>query len=290
MSRPIDHLVVVTESLSVSAARLESLGFQVAPPASHPFGTVNRCVYFEDGSYLETLAVEDRQKVETAVREGSCFLRRSEAFRFRNGEGAAMLAFGSSDAADDARRFREAGYSDGTVLTFSRGSGSGRDAKEVSFALALASDARAPDVTLFACERRGTEHLFSGGGVRHPNGAQGIVEVAMTEPNPSDFQYLLECASGVRDLRATSLGIEARVGNSDVRILTPDGFEMVYGAPVPPAGRGPVLRGVTISVTNLGRLSAILAANGVSAIEIGERLVVAPEPGLAVYIAFVKAT
>lgn len=290
MTRAIDHLVVATDRLAVSAARLEMLGFHVAAQVSHPFGTANRCVFFENRTYFEPLAVEDRQTVEAAAREGSIFLRRSEAYRFRRGEGAPMLAFRTTDARADAERFCQAGYSDGSTFSFSRSAGAGPDSQVVSFVLAFAADPRAPDITFFTVEHHGTDPLFTGLQVRHPNGALGIVEIAISEPNPSDFQYFLECASGGRDLRATSIGIEAELSNGVVRILTPDGSEMVYGALPPACGRGAVLRAATVSVRELDRVSAILSANEVPVAKVGERLVVAPAKGLAIHLAFEQAS
>lgn len=201
-----------------------------------------------------------------------------------------MLALRSTDARADAETFREAGLSDGSIFSFIRSAGGGGDAPRLSFTLAFATDPRAPDVTLFSVEHQGTDSLFAGAAVRHPNEALGIVEIAMSEPNPSDFQYFVECATGVRDLRATSIGIEARVSNGVIRILTPDGFEMVYGMAPSHCERGPLIRAATVSVRALDRLAAILAANNVDATRIGHRIVVPPSNGLAFHLAFEQAS
>ncbi len=55
--RTLDHVVLPVASLEVARARYEALGFTVAPNGLHPFGTENCCIYLEDETMLEPLAM-----------------------------------------------------------------------------------------------------------------------------------------------------------------------------------------------------------------------------------------
>lgn len=59
----IGHLVLQVPDLGTAPAWLAALGFTVAADAHNPFGTSNFCVFLPDGSYLEPLAIGDRQAV-----------------------------------------------------------------------------------------------------------------------------------------------------------------------------------------------------------------------------------
>jgi hypothetical protein len=96
--RPIDHLVLPTASLEAARARLGALGFTVAPTGVHPFGTINACVYFADGTFLEPLAVGDAALADAAVSAGNVFIARDRLFRLSHGdEGFSALVFGTTD-------------------------------------------------------------------------------------------------------------------------------------------------------------------------------------------------
>ena len=141
MTYSLDHLVLPTHDLATARARLGALGFTVAPQGTHPFGTVNRCVYFADGTFIEPLAVGDAGAAGQAAAAGNAFVERDRAFRARNGEeGFSAVVFGTDDADADHARYKAAHISAGQRLDFSRPfvDASGRR-DTVSFRLAFAA-------------------------------------------------------------------------------------------------------------------------------------------------------
>ena len=74
-----------------------------APDGIHPFGTVNACVFFSDGTFLEPLAIGDAVVAEQTAREGNAFTAGDARFRTTVGDnGFSALVLGSGDAdADD---------------------------------------------------------------------------------------------------------------------------------------------------------------------------------------------
>ncbi|SMC68471.1 VOC family protein [Rhizobium sp. RU36D] len=289
--RPLDHLVLPVADLSSARERLVDLGFTVAADAKHPFGTENACVFFENGSYLEPLAVASREECDAAARQGNVFVARDQAFRFRCGEeGLSAIVVGSEHASVDHNRFREAGFSAGDMLSFSRPMlMSDGSSAEASFALAFAADLRSPDFFLFSCQRVSMPPVDRAALTRHANGVTGISAVVLGEENPSDFQYLLEVVFEQRDVRAHSFGIELTSSNCRVEVLTSAGLKGFYGIDAGTAGRGLCGRAVVFSVTDLGVTEKRLADRGVAYSNVAGRLVVAPGRGQGVAFAFEEA-
>ncbi len=55
----IDHIVIVVNDLEAASEQFTAAGFSVTPGGSHPTGTHNALIPFQDGSYLELIAIED---------------------------------------------------------------------------------------------------------------------------------------------------------------------------------------------------------------------------------------
>jgi hypothetical protein len=279
--RPLDHLVLPVEDLETTRARHAALGFTVAADARHPFGTENACVFFADGSYLEPLAVASREECEQAARDGNVFVARDQAHRFRLGDtGFSAVVVGSSDADADHARFTELGMSAGDLLGFSRPmkfpDGSEQTA---SFKLAFAADLRAPDFFGFAVERINVPAADRSALTAHANGATGISEVILSEPNPSDFQYFLQELCDNREVDANSFGMTIELDGASVTVLNPAGLEAFLGVIDTGRARGLLGRAVAFKVGDLVGLTELLNANGVTAREVGSRLIVDPAPG-----------
>jgi catechol 2,3-dioxygenase-like lactoylglutathione lyase family enzyme len=286
--RPLDHLVLPVADLDTARARYEALGFNVAPRGEHPFGTENACVYFADGTFLEPLAIHQRETCEAEARAGNVFIARDQAFRFRRGpEGFSAMVMGSIDASGDDASFRAAGISAGEMLTFFRPvlAPDGTEG-EAGFKLAFAADLRAPDCFFFTCERINVPKIDRSALKTHANGVVGISRIVGVEPNPSDFQYLLQDVTGQRDVRSHSFGIELQASKATVAVLTPEGFRAQFGVARSPHGRGLRLEAIVFAVADLDGLKTTLSRNGIATRNAGARLVVDPAPGQGAIIAF----
>ncbi len=288
--RPIDHLVLPVDSLKTARARYEALGFQVREDREHPFGTANCCIFFKNNTYLEPLAVADREKAEAAIVDGNVFVRRQDAYRFRHGEGFAMLALTSTDADADQGEFVADGYATGPAYAFER-KASLPDGSETTIGVRLASalDHRAPDAMIFTCQHLNPDSLRDPASCNHANGARGVTGVYMAEANPADFQYYLEATTGQREIRASSLGIEADTPNGVVAILTPDGINALFGLPQSATTRGLRLCAFTLAVESLDGVAKQFDDQGIDYRRQAGRLVVDPAPGQGAVIAFEEA-
>ena len=290
-ARNVDHLLLPVTSLELSRTRFEQLGFRVADDAIHPFGTENACVYFKDKTYLEPLAIHQRETCEAQAIKGNVFVARDQTFRFRRGdEGFSAVALSTNDADYDHKHFRKLGISAGKQLKFSRPfrSASGKES-EASFKLSFAADMRSPDSFMFTCERINPPNVNRSALTAHDNGAIGIGEVAMGEPNPSDFQYFLQEVLNQRDVNAHSFGVELRAGNANVGAYSQEGLKAWYGINSGCHGRGLRMRAFSVKVEDLGKTKKLLKKNKVKSVQIAHRLVVRHVVGQGCVIAFEEA-
>lgn len=289
MARALDHLVLPTASLETARARLGALGFTVAPEGVHPFGTVNACVFFADGTFLEPLAVGDRAVTEAETRRGNVFVARDAAFRFRNGEeGCSAIVFGSSNANADHAEFAGSGLAIGGRLDFSRAfrTPEGEEG-EASFRLAFAGDWRSPDCFFFTCERINVPKVDRSALETHANGVVAISEVFLREAEPDAFSDFLESLCDTRPV-ADGEGLTVDLRAHRLTVLPPGELMRRFGIKT---GHGRGMRPVAISFAtkDLAAVSALLAARGIAFERRENRLVVPPAAGQGTTFMFEEA-
>lgn len=276
---PLDHLVLPTASLDVARARLVSLGFVVAPTGIHPFGTENCCVFLEDGTYLELLAVGNAQAAAKAVADGNVFVARDRAYRDSCGnEGFSALVLGTQNTDADHARYVEAGLSAGDMLSFSRAfTDAAGNSDTASFKLAFASGTGATDAFLFACERINAPRVDRGALQVHANGATGIIEVVAVSTEPAEQRRLISIAT-----RSPTTGQGSSTAfdlpNATLTLLDPVAFETRFGMP---AGAPSELRfaAIVFSVRFADTVARLLAASSVEHDIRSDDIVVRPASG-----------
>lgn len=286
--RKFDHVVLPVESLELSRARYQALGFNVAADAMHPFGTENACIFFQEGTYLEPLAVGQREDCERSALEGNMFTATDQAYRFRNGQtGFSAIAFLSENAGKDRTLFKSKGISSGENLAFSRPfkmpDGS---FEEGSFELTFARDLRAPDITLFCCQDVKMPKMGKSDLSTHDNGVVGIKEIVLSEFVPSDFQYYLQDVVGNRDTPSHSFGMEIAAANTNINVLTPEGMAMTFGVERSVQERGLRAEGLVLSVNNRKNLEAALKRGKIEYVDKGRYLVADRADGQGAFLAF----
>ena len=265
--RPLDHLVLPTLDLAVSQTRHEQLGFIVAAKGVHPFGTENACVYFADGAFLEPLAIGQRETAEAASLDGNMFTARDAAFRFRKGqEGFSAIVLGSDNAETDHAQFQRSGVTGGRILDFGRDfTGPDGQSARMDFRLAFAADLRSPDSFFITCQRINVPKADRSKLTGHENGAVSIRTVLMSEPNPTDFQYLLQEAVNERDVEAHSFGMDIKSGKTTFSVLTHPGLKAFYDIDTHGDRRGILMRGIVFGVSDFAKTkaSADIARHGI---------------------------
>lgn len=276
--RALDHLVLPTASLGEAAARLSALGFTVAPRGVHPFGTVNRCVYFSDGTFIEPLAIGDADLARDAAGDGNVFVARDRDFRERNGEeGFSALVFGSADADADHAEFTAAGVSAGARLDFSRPfvDAAGKS-DTASFRLAFAADPASIDAFLFSCERVNAPKVDRSALQAHANGVRRIVAIVAVSSDPAAAAAFFARAARSRVNADALVGVP--LANAMLSVLGAEQAEALTGSPLP-AAPGLRLRAVVFGVSDLATTEHLLRDNAVVYHKAAGRLVVPAAPG-----------
>lgn len=281
---PLDHLVLPTRDLATAGARLGALGFTVAPQGTHPFGTVNCCVYLADGTFMEPLGIGDAGAVEQAMEAGNAFVTRDRAFRARNGnEGFSAVVFGTGDADADHVRYQAAGISAGPRLDFSRPFVDANGTSDTaSFRLAFAGDDANPDAFLFACERVNAPKVDRAALQAHANGALAIREIVGVSTAPaSALRLLTEAAGGSHVERADET---LHLSNAGLSVVTPHVFRDRYGLDAPASALR--FAAVVFAVEDMEQLESLLAASGVGHHLRDGRIVVPPQAGQGAIFVF----
>lgn len=279
--RNLDHIVLPVPSLEITRERFTKLGFTVAPDARHNFGSENACVFFENGTFIEPLAIGHRETVEAAIIKGNGFLRRDMGYRFRNGDdGFSCVVFGEEAPKAARKAFKKLGYTTGKIVVVKR--------PGVKVHIALIMDERSPDCTFFMCERPDGPPKFASDMTSHANGATGITRVTMHEHLPEDFQYYIQTASQQREVRSHSFGMDMELPNATLTTLNDDGMKAFYGLSKAPKGRGLRAMAFEVTVQSLEKTKEVLNNNAIEAKMIGARLVVEPASGQGAILAFVE--
>lgn len=269
--RTLDHLVLPTADLVTARTRLAALGFTVAPEGVHPFGTRNACVYFENGTFMEPLAIGDRAAVKTAADAGNSFILRDRLFREAYGEeGLSAVVLSTRDAEADHAAFVDAGISAGAMVEFSRPSIDAEGRTDVaSFRLAFASEG-SPGAFVFTCERRKVPAIDRSTLERHANTVPRIARIDAVSDDPDTFARFLRMVADAGEAAGREVVLEDTV----LRIA---GDSSVSGAR---------FAGVTFGVRDLSATAALFNANGIDYETRENTLRVPPAPGQGVDFIF----
>jgi Glyoxalase-like domain len=282
-SRAIDHLVIPAHDLAAQAECYRRLGFQVGARNRHPWGTENHIVQF-DGAFLELLGLGDGfapAAPEPGVYSFAEFITRYLDRR----EGLAMLVLRSTDAEADRLSFKAEGLGDFARFDFARKArrpdGSETD---VAFSLAYAATPALAEAGFFVCQQRFPEHFWSRAAQIHPNGALGIVGLAIAHDEPESVCVFLERFLGA-PARAVDGGFAFAAQGSLVECLAPRALSAQWGVgPSDFAARG--LAGVRFAVADLAAARRLLDAAGVGYAKSEARLTIDPSHTVGALLSF----
>lgn len=189
----------------------------------------------------------------------------------------------TADADGDRDAFKAAGFGMGETLEFRRPFAG--TLSELGFRLAFLTDRRSPDLFLFTCQPLHETTPDRSAITSHGNGVVGIRRVVLGEPNPTDFQYLLQEATGDREMEASSFAMSLRLGSTSIEVATPAALALRY-ASARDERRGLSFEGIVLSVRSLGVMETHLAAAGARYVERDGRLVLWLTDGPSGFIAF----
>ena len=118
------------------------------------------------------------------------------------------------------------------------------------------------------------------------HGVDGLAEVVLFEPNPTDFQYLLQEAADEREVEAHSFGMSVATPRGRISVLNEAGISGFFGLAPPIADRGLKGAAVVLHTGSLDICRSLFAERGVEFYERDGRLMVPPRPGQGVLFVF----
>ncbi len=262
MTRGLDHVVVAVKDLDAAAERYGELGFTVTPENRHAWGTANRLVQL-DGFFIELLTVADPSLIPERDGKNFSFGAFNRDF-LKHREGISALVVESKDPVADRRSYQALGLDVMAPFSFSRTANlADGGTLNVGFDLTFVLDPQAPDLFFFGCHNRYPENFWRTDFQRHENGARTIKAVYMIARDPADHHEFLGGFTGVREMRATSLGVELSTPRGDVRVLSPAGYRAIAGAEAADAVSGslPQLAAIEIGCAGLADRTIVPAGS-----------------------------
>ncbi|MFZ5693384.1 MAG: VOC family protein [Pseudomonadota bacterium] len=287
MPRGLDHIVHAVRDLDAGAALYRRLGFTVGARNRHPWGTHNHIVQLP-GFFVEVLTMAEPSKLGD---DGFSTLFGDYNRRFLEaGEGFSLLILESTNAADDARAFADAGIAASDVMRFERaGTRPDGSPMTVAFSLAFARDARAPAHNFAVCQQHYPENFWNPAWQHHANAVTGVGGVVMVADNPSDHHIFMSAFTGERDLQSTSSGITVRTPRGDIQIITPAAFADHFGVAAPDVADGGRLVALRLISSDMTATAASLSSGALSPVRQMNRLVVPPGQALGAALVFEPA-
>lgn len=285
MPRRLDHFVICVHDLAQAATDWQKLGFALTPTGVHPFGTSNRLAMFEN-NFFELLAVTDAAAVPPATSGHFSFAAHNSEF-LGSTEGMSMLVLHTTDAHADAAQFRSRGIGAYAPFDFGRDAVlPGGEKARVAFSLAFATDPAMPGLAFFTCQQRHPPELFwKPDYQRHPNGAQRVIEVVMSAPEPTQHRAFLEqFAESTAEPDPEGLTIGEH--NDRITVLGPAGI--ARRLPGIDGGGAPRFCAVRIAVGDIDTTARALRGNGVAFDVTGGVLLVPPVVSHGLALEFVE--
>jgi hypothetical protein len=288
MHRGLDHIVHAVHDLDAAAEFYRRAGFKVGARNKHPWGTHNHVVQFP-GFFIEILTVAEPEKLTGEGLPRIFGLANRDAIA--RGDGFSMLLLESADSEADVADFKRLGIGASSSLPFSR------EAKlpdgstiTVGFSLAFARDALSPHTGFATCQQHNPAAFWNADYQQHPNGASGILGAVLIADNPTDHHIFLNAFTGVRELRASSMGVTAPTPRGDVEIIEAVAFRDQFGLTPKVEGEGASLKGLRLSVPSIDGVERLLSDNGVASHRHLGRLVVPPEAAFGATLIFDAST
>src|SRR5215510_8563920 len=282
MPRGLDHIVHVVRDLDAAADLYRRLGFIVGARNQHSqsWGTQNHIVQLP-GTYIELLAVTDATEIAPHLPRHFSFGAFNRDWVARE-QGLSMLVL-EGRGPPDAVAFHEAGIGDYELYEFER-QGKRPDGTPVklAFALALASDPRAPAIGFFTCFQRNPESFWNPAFQCHANTAVAVAGVVLVAQVPSDHAEFLAAFAGANS-RRTPDGVTIATPRGDIEVLTPAVFASRFGVLAPDISNGARLAAVRFLVKDTDLLAK---APGIAALHSGNITVIGHDDAMGAVLVF----
>ncbi|MBO9465439.1 VOC family protein [Tropicibacter sp. R15_0] len=256
----IDHPLIAVRDLEQTIATYRALGFFIAPPGQHPWGTSTALALFHH-QILEIVSIGDPSLLDGYEAGGFRFGRHVE--RFLNlSEGVALTALFTEDAAQAEAELAARNIPCTGTVNF------GRDVRRADgqpdrtkTTLKIFHNADMPRLSVFACQQHRRDLLEFPDRMTHPNGAHGFEAVTIAAEDVAPVLDWL-CALHGENPGKDALGFDrVATTNGYWRIGTPAQVNALLGVELPDdfLASGPRIAGLDVRVKDLAQVQQAAA-------------------------------
>ncbi|WP_282078829.1 VOC family protein [Epibacterium ulvae] len=263
----IDHPLIAVRDLDKAIETFRSLGFFIAPPVQHPWGTSTALALFNH-QILEIVSIGDASLLDRYETGGFRFGRHVEEF-LEKSEGVALTALFTEDAEEAEAQLAARGISCTGTIDFGRDvvCGDGKPDRTKTTLKVFRNDAM-PRLSVFACQQHRRDLLEFPDRMAHPNGAHGFAAATIVAKGKAP---VLDWLTRIHDVSATTdaEGFDSvETINGHWRIVTPQQFRSIYGADLPDGflAEGPRIAALDVRVRDLAAVSGLPIATEISKI------------------------
>ena len=289
MARGLDHIVHAVRDLDAAVEIYRRLGFQVGARNRHPrsWGTQNHIIQLP-ATYIELLAVTDPGGIVSHEPQHFSFGAFNRDF-LANWQGLSMLVL-EGRGAPDADEFRQRGISDYELYEFER-EGKRPDGTPIklAFALAFASDPRAPNVGFFTSHHQFPEKFWNPAFQVHANTANEVAGVVLVAKDPNSHANFLRSFAGADASHAIPDGLVIRTPRGDIEVVTPVAFVQRFGVPAPEVSHGARLAALRFALGDASQMEAVPEEAGIAGLYAGNATVIGPEDAMGAVLVFEQA-
>lgn len=248
----IDHPLIAVRDLDKAVETYRSLGFFIAPPGQHPWGTSTALALFRH-QILEIVSIGDASLLDGYETGGFRFGRHVE--RFLNvSEGVALTALFTEDAAEAQAQLAARGIPCTGTVNFGRDvtRADGQPDRTKTTLKVFCNDTM-PRLSVFACQQHRRDLLEFPDRMSHPNGAHGFAAATIVA---EDTAPVLDWLTRIHDVSVTkdAEGFDSvETTNGHWRIVAQRQFQSLYGTDLPDnfLADGPRIAGLDVRVKTI---------------------------------------
>ncbi|WP_421748480.1 VOC family protein [Cognatishimia sp.] len=272
----IDHPLVAVRDLNAAIETYRSLGFHIAPPGQHPWGTSTALALFRN-QLLELVSVGDATLLDGYETNGFLFGRHIERY-LETSEGVALSALFTEDAEAEVAALSARGITCTGTVDFGRDViRSDGQPDRTKTTLKVFRNDTLPRLSVFACQQHRRDLLEFPDRMEHPNGSHGF-EAATIASEDSDSASVLEWLINLHgsDVTKDADGFTmVQTTNGFWRVMNPDRYQTFYGTELPAnyLADGPRVAALDVRVSDLAVFNLAAIAPSVPLTQIGDALV-----------------
>jgi hypothetical protein len=168
-----------------------------------------------------------------------------------------MLVLESKDPAADRAAFERAGFPVFAPFGFEREQElPDGGTRKVGFDLTFTSDPEDAGNGFFTCFHRFPENFWSAAYQAHRNGVRALKSIVVVCEEPAMHHIFYSAFTGVREMRATSLGITIATPRGELKLMPPNAYERLFGESVTLVNARPRIGAVVFSGGDRLRIEA----------------------------------